>query len=171
MSRFFQVEERILASGRPLHLFDKNFVSAFTSIKACIIQAIPDLPADVADIIEATVKGHITHDVNAKECIKKYGLTHLQAEAISWWSADASTLSGLSTEKSPYHIYNTVLRQRDGPKIRLWRDFSFYFIGGLEKLPPVRIESFRGERKRVMELSSQYVKGNQARCNGIAKLD
>jgi len=170
MSRFVQADERSFGSGRPLRLFEKTFVSALTSIKACVIQAIPDFPADIADIIDVTVKGHITHDVHAKDYIKKYGLTQLQAEAISWWSADVSIFSELPTEKSPYHVYNTALRQRDVPKIRLWKDFSFYFIGGLEKLHPIQIESFRGEKKRVMELSSQYVKSNQARCTGAAEI-
>ncbi len=67
----------------------------------------------------------------------------------------------MATEESPYHAYNNILRARDADSIRLWRDFSSIFIGALQKLPPVEATSYRGEKKRVTELSKQYAKDNQ----------
>jgi hypothetical protein len=163
MSRFGDGEYKIFASGRPLLLFPSSFVSSKTTIKECIVQAMPTFPLDVADLIEATVKGHVEYDAEAKDLIRRYNLTQLEAEAVVWWTADVSTLSVLSTEESPYHVYNTNLRARDAQKIQLWRDFSFFFISALKKLPPVETTSFRGEKKRVTELSKQYAKDNQVR--------
>ena len=125
------------------------------------MQALPNFPRDVAEIIEQTVKDHILYDVKAREIIRKYNLSQLEAEAVLWWTADASTLSSLSTEESPYFIFNTALRQRNGPQIKLWRDFSFFFISALNKLPQVATTCFRGEKKRVIELSVQYARDNK----------
>jgi hypothetical protein len=161
MSRFGDGEYKIFASGRPLHLFEKGFVTRKNSIKDCILEAIPSFPRDTADIIEQTVKDHIEYDVEAKNVIVQYNLTQLEAEAIAWWTADVSTLSDMPTEESPYHVYNAILRARDMHGMKLWRDFSSVFIGALEKLPPVETTSFRGEKKRVTELSKQYTKDNQ----------
>ena len=109
-------EGRVLASVRPLYLYDANFVSNHYSIKECILQAIPDFPRQVLGPIDETVKGHIAHDVNAKNSLKKCNLSQLEAEAIIWWTADVSTLSEMLTEESPYYVYNTALRQRNAAK-------------------------------------------------------
>ena len=150
----------MFASGRLLHLFDKGFVSTKTSIKQGILEAIPGFPLDTADRIEQAVKDHIRYDTAAQDLIRKYNLTQLEAEAVVWWTADGA-MAGMNTEESPYHVYNSDLRARDAPRIKLWRDFSYYFISALEKLPPVETTSFRGEKKRVTELSKQYAKDNQ----------
>ena len=92
--------------------------------------------------------------------IRRYNLTVLEAESVVWWTVDGG-MAGMDTEESPYYIYNSHLRARDTPKIKLWRDFSYFFISALEKLPPVETTSFRGEKKRVTELSKQYAKDNQ----------
>jgi hypothetical protein len=79
-----------------------------------------------------------------------------------WWTANVNTLSGsVDAKDSPYYVYNSALRARDVSSIRMWRDFSYYFISALKKLPVVETTSFRGENKRVTELSKQYVKDNQ----------
>ncbi len=121
----------------------------------------PEFPRDIADLIEQTVKDHVEYDAGAKDTIKRYNLTQLEAESILWWTADVSTLSSMNTEESPYHVYNSHLRARDAHNIKLWRDYSFFFISALQKLPPVETTSFRGEKKRVTALSNQYVKDNQ----------
>ncbi len=123
----------------------------------------PGFPQHTADIIEQTVKDHIAYDAGAQELIRKYNLTKLEAEAVVWWTADVSTLSAMNTEESPYYVYNSSLRARNAHNLKLWQDFSFFFISALEKLPPVKTTSFRGEKKRVTELSKQYAKGNQVK--------
>jgi hypothetical protein len=165
MSRFVHGEHKIFASGRPLHLFKTGFVPSKTTIKECILHAMPSFPGYIADLIELTVKGHVEYDAEAKDFIRRYNLTQLEAEAILWWTADVSTLSDLNTEKSPYHVYNSSLRTRDAQRIGLWSDFSFYFIRALEKLPPFETTSFRGEKKRATELSKQYIKDNQVQIS------
>jgi hypothetical protein len=142
-------------------LFDEGFVSSKTTIKECILQAIPGFPGNVADIIECTVKGHVEHDIRAKDIIRRCNLTQLEAEAVVWWTADVSTLSSMNTEESPYYVYNSQLRARDAPSIKRWQDYSFFFISALQKLPPIMAHTFRGERKRATELSRQYAKDNQ----------
>ncbi len=142
-------------------MFDKGFVSTKTSIKECILEAMPGFPLDVADLIEQTVKDHVAFDTGAQDMIRRFNLTQLEAEAVSWWTADVGTLSGMNTKESPYHVYNSHLRARDADNIKLWRDFSYFFISALKKLPPVETTSFRGEKKRVTELSKQYAKDNQ----------
>ncbi len=161
MSRFGNGEYKVFASARALHLFEAGYVSSKTSIKECILQAMPSFPGDIADLIEQTAKDHIEFDAEAKNIIIEYNLTQLEAEAIAWWTADVSTLSGMATEESPYYVYNSSLRARDANTIRLWRDYSSIFIGALEKLPPVEATSYRGEKKRVTERSKQYAKDNQ----------
>jgi hypothetical protein len=161
--RYFHAEEEILSSGRPLHLFGKEFVPSFFSIKECILHAIPDFPRQIADVIETTIELHLNTSARAKACILLHGLTRLEAETICWWSADVSTLSEMTTDQSPYYVYNTALRQRDAIRLNLWKHFSCYFINGLQKIPPTAAESFRGEKNRVTELSTQYTKGSQVR--------
>jgi hypothetical protein len=161
MSRYFHAEEEILSSGRPLHLFGKNFRPSFLSIKECILHAMPDFPRQVADVIEATIALHLNTSVRAQAFILAHGLTRLEAEAICWWSADVSLLSEMTTDQSPYYVYNVALRQRDASRIILWKHFSCYFISGLQKIPPTAAECFRGEKNRVMELSKQYTRGSQ----------
>jgi hypothetical protein len=160
-TRFADGEERVFASGRHLHLYDDHFVSTEKSIKECIFKAMSGFPQRTADIIEQTVKDHIAYDAGAQDLIRRYNLTQLEAEAVVWWTADVSTLSSMNTEESPYFVYNSCLRARNAHSIKLWQDFSFFFISALEKLPPVETTSFRGEKKRVTELSKQYAKGNQ----------
>jgi hypothetical protein len=162
MSRFGDGEQRIFASGRPLTLFDEGFVSSKKTIKECIFEAIPGFPPHVADILERVAQDHIASDAGAKDLIKRYGLTPSEAEAVVWWTANVNTLSGsVDAKDSPYYVYNSALRARDVSSIRMWRDFSYYFISALKKLPVVETTSFRGENKRVTELSKQYVKDNQ----------
>ena len=159
MSRFGDGEYKVFATGRLLHLFDKGFVSTKASIKECIFEAIPGFPRDIADRIEQSVKDHIRYDTGAQDMIRRYNLTLLEAESITWWTVDGG-MAGMDTEESPYHVLNSHLRARDTPKIKKWRDFSYFFISALEKLPPVETTSFRGEKKRVTELSKQYAKDN-----------
>ncbi len=161
MSRFGDGESSIFASGRPLHLFDEQFVSTKTTIKECILRAMPGFPANIADLIENTVKDHLEKDIRAKDIIKRFNLSKLEAESVVWWTADVSTLSSMDTKESPYYVYNSHLRSRDGPSIRLWQDYSFFFINALQKLPPVLADTFRGEKTRATELSRQYARGNQ----------
>jgi hypothetical protein len=161
MSRFGVGEYQTFASGRPLHLFDKDFKSSKDSIKACIYEGMPEFDRDVADTIEQTVKSHIAYDAETKEFIRRHGLTQIEAESVLWWTADVSTLSSLNTEDSPYAVYNSHLRSRNSVKIRQWRDYSYYLICALQKLPTTTVISFRGEKKRVTELSKQYVKDHQ----------
>jgi hypothetical protein len=161
MSRFKQGEFTIFASGRPLRLFETGFVSTKISIKDCILEAMQGFPRDIADCIEQTVKDHIKYDAAAQDLISRFKLTQLEAESVVWWTADVSTLSDMKTEESPYYVYNSHLRARDAPNILLWRDYSFFFINALHKLPPIETISFRGEKKRVTELSKQYAKDNQ----------
>jgi hypothetical protein len=161
--RYMQTEEEILCSGRPLHLFGEDHVPSFNSIKECILHAIPEFPRKIADLIEETVRLHLAADIPAKTCIQRYNLTRLEAEAICWWSADVGTISEMTSDKSPYYVYNTALRQRNASRIKLWKDFSYHFINGLQKLPPTKADSFRGENKRVTTLSKRYVKDNTVR--------
>jgi hypothetical protein len=161
MSRFGDGESSIFASGRPLHLFDAGFVSTKSTIKECIVKAMPGFPRNIADLIEQTVKDHVEHDTRAKDIIRNFNLTPLEAESIVWWTADVSTISSMNTEESPYYVYNSHLRSRDAPSIRLWQDYSYFFISALNKLPPVKTDTFRGEKKRATELSRQYAKDNQ----------
>jgi hypothetical protein len=162
MSRFGDGEHRIFASGRPLNLFDEGFVSSKKTIKECIFEAMPGFPPHVADILEQTAKDHIAFDACAKDLIRRHGLTPLEAEAVVWWTSNVNTLSGsVDAKDSPYNVYNAVLRAREANSIRMWRDFSYYFISALQKLPVIQTTSFRGEKKRVTELSKQYVKDNQ----------
>jgi hypothetical protein len=146
-----------------LLLFDKGFLSRKTTIKECVLEAMPEFPRDVADLIEQTVKDHVEYDAGAKDTIRRFNLTQLEAESVLWWTADVSTLSSMNTEESPYYVYNSHLRARDAHSIRLWRDYSFFFVSALHKLPPVETTSFRGEKKRVTELSNQYAKENQVK--------
>jgi hypothetical protein len=161
MSRFGDGEYKVHASGRPLQLFDSDFVSSNSSIKEIVLAAIPGFPRNVADIFEQTVKDHLTFDVEAREFITINNLTQEEAEAICWWTGDVSTMSGMPSNQSPFYVYNSDLRARDASKIKMWQDFSYYFLKGLAKLPPVKATSFRGEKKRVTELSKQYAKDNQ----------
>ncbi len=100
------------------------------------------------------------HQIQVREAMEEFSLTHLEAESIVWWSADVSVF-GESTESSPYSIYNSALRQRDQPSILRWKDFSYFLVNALQKMPPVKATTFRGENKRVTELSRQYRRGNQ----------
>jgi hypothetical protein len=161
LSRYVGGEYTVFASGRPVQFFDEGFVPTRTTVKECILHAMPGFPRNIADRIERTVQDHIAHDTNAQSLIRTCNLTQLEAEAIVWWTADVSMMSSnMTTEESPYHVFNSILRAR-GNSMILWRDFSFYFISALGKLPPVSATSFRGETKRAMELSDQYTKGNQ----------
>jgi hypothetical protein len=155
------IQDRVFAAGRPLHLFENGFVSTKTSIKDCILIAMPDFPIDIADSITESVRDHLEHEVIATDFIRRFNLTQLEAEAIVWWTVDVGPMFGMTTAESPYWVYNTALRARDGPRIMLWRDFSFFFISALQKLPSFEGETFRGERRRVTELSRQYARGNR----------
>ncbi len=162
MSKFGRSEQNAAASGRPLCLFGKEFIPTIFSIKECIFKAIPRFPRDIADLIDETVKQHVQHDVEARELVKTCNLTSLEAESLVWWSVDVSTLSSnMNTEDSPYYVYNAALRSRDGPSIRNWQDYSYYMVNALDKLPPIETICYRGESKKVTELSRQYAKGNQ----------
>ncbi len=164
MSRFGD-GERIFESERALQLFDEDFKSKKTSIKECILEAMPRFPRDIADLIAQIAKDHVAHDARAQDIIRRFNLTQLEAEAVLWWTADVSSLSSMVSEESPYYVYNSHLRARDSLNIRLWRDYSFYFISALQKLPPVKANTFRGEKKRATELSKQYAKDNQVAQN------
>ena len=151
-------DSEVVASGRPIQLFEAGFTSAKGSIKECILQAIPGY--QFANLIDDWVREHVTHMVQVREAMTEFSLTKLEAEAVAWWSADVSAF-GESTEKSPYFIYNSLLRQRDMPSVERWKDFSFFLVSALKKLPALNVTTFRGENKRVTELSRQYHKGNQ----------
>ena len=151
-------DNEVDSSGRPIQLFENGFTSAKGSIKDCILQAIPGY--QYADRIDDWVREHMTHQLQVHETMTKYSLTNLEAEAVAWWSADVSAF-GEATEKSPYYIYNSSLRQRDKPAIERWKDFSFFLVNALKKLPALKVTTFRGESKRVTELSTQYCRGNQ----------
>ena len=157
------VADNVRGSARILFIFDKDFASDKRSIKECILQAMPSFTQKLADDIELMVTDLIAHEVRAKKFILMYGLTSLEASAICWWTADVASISSLSSQESPYFAFNTALRKRDAPAIRLWRDFAYFLINALQKLPPVETTTFRGESKRVTELSEQYVRGNQVR--------
>jgi hypothetical protein len=157
MERFKGAYE-VYSCGIPLCLFREDFVSTKSSIKDCILQAIPGFR--FADQIEEWVRNHIRHSVAAREAIDSHQLNELEAEAIVWWSADVQALGG-NTEMSPYYIYNAALRARNQELMNRWSDFSFFFLNALKKLPPVTATTYRGESKRVTELSRQYLKGNQ----------
>jgi hypothetical protein len=47
------------------------------------------------------------------------------------------------------------------PSVERWKDFSFFLVSALKKLPALNVTTFRGENKRVTELSRQYHKNNQ----------
>ena len=159
--RFGEGESSAFASGRPLHLFDEGYVSMETSIKECILKAMPNFPREIAELIDQVVKGHIEHDAEAQHTIRRYNLTQLEAEAIVWWTADVSTMSSsMNTEDSPYWVYNSDLRARHAQNIRRWRDYSFFFVRALLKLPPIKSDTFRGEKTRATD-SRQYAKDNR----------
>jgi hypothetical protein len=145
-------------SGSPIQLFRDDFVSTKTSIKACILQALPGYK--FADQIEEWVCHHIRHSIDAREAINNHHLNELEAEAIIWWTADIQNF-GENTEMSPYYVYNTALRTRNQDLLKRWSDFSYFFLNALKKLPPVTTTVYRGESKRVTELSRQYLRGNQ----------
>ena len=153
-----QGDTDVVSSGRPIQLFETGFTSAKGSIKECILQAIPGY--QFADLIDDWVREHVEHMLPVREAMTEFALTKLEAEAVAWWSADVSVF-GESTDKSPYYIYNHTLRQRDMPLIERWKDFSFFLVSALKKMPALNVTVFRGENKRVTELSRQYRKGNQ----------
>ena len=157
MHRFSGAHE-VHSCGIPIRLFSDEFVSKKTSIKDCILQAIPGFC--FADQIEEWARNHIRHSVAAREAIDAHKLNELEAEAIVWWSADAQALGG-NTEMSPYSVYNAALRARNQELLKRWSDYSYFFLNALKKLPPVTATTYRGEPKRVTELSRQYLKGNQ----------
>jgi hypothetical protein len=154
-------EYSIFAFDRSLQLFDDEFVSNKLTIKECILEALPKFPQEIADMIADMAKDHVAQNVLAQDMIRKFNLTQLEAEAVLWWTADVSKLSSMKSEESPCYVGNSHLRSRDAPKIRLWRDYFFFFHNALQKLPPVHTDTFRGEKTRAMELSKQYAKDAQ----------
>ena len=160
ISRFANGEENVAGAARLLILFPRGFKSD-KDVKACILQAIHPFDPRMADNIEQAARDHIFHDEMAKGLIARCGLSDREAEAIVWWSVDVSMLSALSTLDSPYAVMNSDLRMRNASRLRLWSDYAYHLINGLKKILPLEIVTFRGESKRVTELSKQYVKGNK----------
>jgi hypothetical protein len=160
-SRFANAgEENVVGAAKFVVLFVRGFKSE-KDVKDCILQAISSFDPRMANDIEQAARDHISYDEAAKDFITKYGLSDREAEAIVWWSVDVGILSALSTLDSPYAVLNSILRKRDASLLRLWSDYNFYLINGLKKILPIEIVTFRGESKRVTELSKQYVKGNK----------
>jgi len=160
ISRFSGGEGNATGVARLLLLFSRGFKSN-KDIKECILQAMPHFNITIANSIEQASRDLIADDESAKEFIATQGLTEREAEAIIWWSADVSIFSALGTDDSPYFVLNVILRKRDAHGIRLWSDYNYYLISALRKIQPREIITYRGESKRVTELSKQYVKGNK----------
>jgi hypothetical protein len=160
VAQFMATDDAVSSCGRPIILYKKDFVSSKHSIRECIAQALPD--CDYLDMIDSWVKQHCNHNVGVEEAMRNYGLSRLEAEAIVWWTADVG-LIGEPTEKSPYYVFNTDLRCRNHERIKLWKDFAWYLIKALEKLPRFTGIAFRGESKKVTQLSKQYVADKQVR--------
>jgi len=148
----------VSGAGKPIVLFPVGFVSRLGTIKECILVAYPTCPK-IDELVE-TVQDHIEHTADVRDFMRERGLVPLEAQAICIWTADMRSL-GCGEEESVYVVYGTAIRTRNMHDIGLWKDYSFWLIGGLEKLQSVSCESFRGEGKRVLELSKQYVEGNQ----------
>jgi hypothetical protein len=106
-------------------------------------------------MIEKIAKFHST-DADAIRTIEDYRLTPLEAQSISFYTFSAD--NGFEWQQSPFMIYNRAVRMLDFNVIASWQHFSFFFISGLNKLPPVECDVFRGLDLRLTQMSHLYQK-------------
>lgn len=144
-------------TSQPIILYLPGYVPKQTSIKAAIVSAWSALNFQHADRMEVYVdKRMATPPV--RDAMQQYALTVPEAQSILWYTSDLHSLvdTSLSAEHNVYFKYNRDLRSRKSARIMQWRDFSWYLVSALKKLPPVQGRVFRGVPERVTELSSKY---------------
>jgi len=88
----------------------------------------------------------------------EYGLSENEAGAITYYTSDARGIG--QSQESPYRVLNPLLAQRDREPLEQWKDFLFFLLNGLKKLPDYKGKVWRGFDKPISQLSYQYRHGN-----------
>lgn len=153
-----EIETFTTESLLPVSLFPVDYHSTKISIKDCVSQAW-ECPRDLLDRIEEWIFHHFDSSSRVQDWMARYGLTRLEAEAIAWWSTDAGVL-GHPRDLSLYRVLNSTLRGRNQTAIYEWKDYSWFLMSALAKLPQINCTAFRGESVRMTDLSGSYKKGN-----------
>ena len=141
--------------AQPIDLIPPGFISDKATLLDCMLVAMPNERNKLELMIEKIVEFHAT-DVDAICTIQDYRLTPLEAQSISFYTFSAD--NGFEWQESPFFIYNKAVRMLDLNMIASWQHFSFFFISGLNKLPSVECDVFRGLDLRLTQMSHLYQK-------------
>ena len=150
MARYITFSENddsgVFNSTRVQSWSDDAFESNQISIKDCIFQALPSFSKDVADRIEKIVTDHCTQNFSAIEYIVCHNLSKLEAEAVCWYGFDSSKFFNLQGEPSPLKYFGATLRRGNQKEINCWKDFLYFFINALHKLPREKMKTYRASK-------------------------
>eukprot|EP01124_Arcella_intermedia_P010982 TRINITY_DN17487_c0_g1_i1.p1 TRINITY_DN17487_c0_g1~~TRINITY_DN17487_c0_g1_i1.p1 ORF type:complete len:308 (+),score=70.86 TRINITY_DN17487_c0_g1_i1:136-1059(+) len=161
-------------TGLPLILFPQTFVPPCdrkppVNVHDALLKAMGGDGWIGKDYIIPTVCDFVEHSEEVKTVAPKYNISNNEASAIVYYTYDVSSLglSELTREDNIYKKLNSILCKRNMSAIDVWRDFLFYFISGLEKLPSCNKTVFRALDVPLCEVSKQYKEGNQVVWVGL----
>jgi alpha-tubulin suppressor-like RCC1 family protein/serine/threonine protein kinase len=141
--------------AQPIDLVPPGFISDKSTLLDCVLVAMPNECHKLEIMIAKIAKFHST-DADAIRTIEDYGLSPLEAQSISFYTFSAD--NGFEWHESPFMIYNRAVRTLDFNVIASWKHFSFFFISGLNKLPCVECDVYRGLDLRLTQMSHLYQK-------------
>jgi len=145
----------------PLNIFPPDFVQPNISIHESVSIAMKSLwvpPSTLSTQLHEIIDAHVSDTQSVVDARDQFNLTYGETCAIVYYTADARKFGG-TLEQCVFRAVNLILVSRQiGDD---WRPFLWFLIRGLEKLPDVQKQVFRGIDQPLTKLSKQYKPNNK----------
>jgi len=150
-------EGPVSGSGGPLVLFPESFKPTI-SIHGAVTKGMGK-NWSFRNILQPTIDSHLEYTETVKEMMSLYNISKNECGAIVYYSCDARSIGG-KREDSPFFQLNSVMSKRSFMELENWKEFLFYLLSGLQKIPNVKERVFRALDQPISHLSKQYKVGN-----------